>query len=63
MNETTMPDATPSEVAQYQAAIDSYLAQMEKMQLEIAGNRQQTAKLKAETELILADTLKILKVN
>lgn len=63
MNETTMSDATPSEVAQYRAAIDNYLAQMEEMQVEIAGNRQQTARLKAETELMLADTLQILKVD
>lgn len=62
MNVPTIADATPEKVAEYEATLDGYLAGMEEMQKEIAGNRSEIEQLRAETEVMLKNTLALLKV-
>jgi cytochrome c556 len=63
MNSTTAKDATPEKVAEYEATIHQYLTGMEQMQKEIAGNRREIDRLRAETEVMLKNTLNLLKVT
>ncbi len=63
MDTTTTLDATPDEVATYEATINRYIAEMEQMQKQIAANRREIEFLKAETEVMLANTLSLLKVG
>ncbi len=63
MDTTTTLDATPDEVVAYEATINRYIAEMEQMQKQIAANRREIEFLKAETEVMLANTLSLLKVG
>ena len=58
MSENVALNATPDEVAEYEVILDRYLADME----QIALNRRETKRLRIETDLILKDTLALLKV-
>lgn len=62
MNITTTADTTPEKVAEYEATLNQYLTGMEEMQKEIAGNRREIEQLRAETEVMLKNTLALLKV-
>jgi hypothetical protein len=62
MNITTATDATPEKVAEYEATIDQYLVGMEQMHKEITNNRREIDQLRAETEVMLKNTLALLKV-
>lgn len=58
---TTMPSAEA--IAEYEATLNGYLREMEKMQEEIAANRRETDQLRAETEVMLKNTLALLKLS
>ena len=60
---TTAADATPEKVAEYEATLNCYLAEMEQMQKEITGNRREIEQLRAETEVMLKNVLALLKVT
>lgn len=62
MNETVTLEATPDQVAEYEATLNRYLAEMEVFQEQIAVNRRETQKLRVETEVMLKNTLALLKV-
>lgn len=63
MNTTTTADATPEKVAEYEATLDGYLSGLEQMQQEITDNRREIEQLRAETEVMLKNTLALLKVE
>lgn len=60
MNETVTLEATPDQVAEYEATLNRYLAEMEVFQEQIAVNRRETQKLRVETETMLKNTLALL---
>jgi hypothetical protein len=62
MNITTTAEATPEKVAEYEATLDQYLTGMEQMQEEIAVNRREIDQLRAETEVMLKNTMALLKL-
>lgn len=63
MSETAVLDVTPDQVSEYEATIDHYIAEMEIIREQIASNRRETASLRAETEVMLTNTLTLLKVS
>lgn len=63
MTPTTTADVTPEKVAEYEGILDQYLAKMEQIQKDITGNQQETARLRAETEVMLKNTMSLLKVD
>lgn len=54
MDKTTIMNAKPKSKAEYEAAIDLYISDMEKMKADIAANRRDFQRLRAETQAILA---------
>lgn len=62
MNVSTRSEATPEKVAEYEATLDGYLSGLEQMQKEITSNRREIEQLRAETEVMLKNTLAMLKV-
>lgn len=63
MTTTTTVRATPKKIAEYEVILNKYLMEMEQMQKEIADNRRETDQLRAETEVMLKNTLTLLKVD
>lgn len=54
MNNATAFDATPKVDAEYESAIDRYLAEMEKMKIEMDERQTRIDRMRAETEAVLA---------
>ena len=50
-----MLDVTPSRDAEYEAAVDGYLREMERMKTQMADKQQQIERLQSETQAMLAE--------
>jgi outer membrane murein-binding lipoprotein Lpp len=55
MNKTATMNAKPKSKAEYEAEIDRYIADMEKMREDIVANRREIARLRAETHAVLTE--------
>ena len=55
MEKTTALDAVPNVDAEYEAAIDRYLTQMEQMKAEMDERQERIQQMRAETEVMLAE--------
>ncbi len=55
MNQTVTLDVTPNIDAEYEAAIDRYLSEMERMKIQMADKQQQIEQLQSETQAMLAE--------
>ena len=63
MNTKAIGDAAPEQTAEDEATLNRYLAEMEQMQKDIAANRRETDQLRAETEVMLKNTLTLLNLR
>jgi len=54
MEKTTALDTTPKADAEYESAIDRYLAEMERMKDDMDERQSRIGQLQAETEAMLA---------
>jgi peptidoglycan hydrolase CwlO-like protein len=57
MEKTTTLDATPDERAKYEAEIDHYLAEIERIQKQMAQDQREIEKLRAETRAMLTQLI------
>jgi len=55
MDTTGTLDVTPSRDAEYEAAIDRYLSEMERMKIQMTEKQQQIERLQSETQAMLAE--------
>ncbi len=55
MDQTVMLDITPNIDSEYEAAIDRYLSEMERMKIQMADKQQQIERLQSETQVMLAE--------
>jgi ABC-type Zn uptake system ZnuABC Zn-binding protein ZnuA len=54
VDEKTLSQAAPQTSAEYEAAIDQCLAEMERLQQQIRNDEAEIGRLKAETRALLA---------
>lgn len=55
MDITGTLDVTPSRDTEYEAAIDRYLSEMERMKIQMTEKQQQIERLQSETQAMLAE--------
>ncbi len=55
MKKTTTLDVVPNADAEYEAAIDGYLVEMERMKAEMDERQSRIEQMRAETEIMLAE--------
>ncbi len=55
MDQTVTLDVTPHIDAEYEAAIDRYLSEMERMKIQMADKQQNIERLQSETQAMLAE--------
>jgi uncharacterized protein YecA (UPF0149 family) len=63
MEKTTAFEAIPKVDAEYEAAIDQYLAEMKRMTEQMTEKQRQIDKLQAETQAALKSVLEELEIS